>query len=53
MQGLDVPRLPGDDQDGYEPPADEPPADESVQEIVDADEIFRRLVASSPKELMD
>ena len=37
-----------DDEDGYEPPADE-----SVQEIVDADEIFRRLVASSPKELMD
>ena len=31
-----------DDEDGYEPQADE-----SVQEIVDADWIFRRLVAGS------
>ena len=37
-----------DDEDGYEPPADE-----SVQEIVDADEIFRRLVAGSSLDLMD
>ena len=37
-----------DDQDGYEPQADE-----SVQEIVDADGIFRRLVAGSSLDLMD
>ena len=42
------PRVPDDDQDGYKPPADV-----SVQEIVDPDEIFRRLFAGSSWNEMD